>query len=205
MVNKRTINTQKLICIDLVKIYRKNIEDYSIIGYPLIYNKDIVLLNYAYDIMLDGYKLIKTNDITNIEQNSENVKFLSNIYRSENITPVFPQGFENVETLRDVIKILKEKETVCIIENETKEDSFGIGRVTSLSNDVVSLLGFDSKCIVDDGVTAFRIPDITTVSFGGRYTEIMGKYVDWGHKKQKQIGKNTTEPSPCVTEPSPCV
>lgn len=178
-MTKKTINAQKIDFNALVKIYRGNIEEYFLLGYPLRYNENIILLHYAYDIMLDGYKIIRAKDITDFDNKSEDMKFLNYIYKSESIVPFFPKGFENVENLKDALNVLKEKEIVCVVEREIKEEFFEIGKITNISEDTISLQCFDSKCEVYENKKVINIEDITNISFGGRYSEIMGKYVKW--------------------------
>ncbi len=158
---------------------RDDVEDFSLFGFPVMFNEDIVVLNYVYDFALDGYKVIRTKDITAYDHASDACKFRNNIYLNENICPKMPKGIKEFESLKDLLSQLSQLDIVCSVECEWGEDTFAIGKICEVKEDCIEMICFDPLCKLDEEPTRICIDDITTVSFGNRYSDVMGKYVNW--------------------------
>lgn len=160
----------------LYNIERKKVEDEKILGYVLMLSEKLILLNYAYDFELDGYKIIRIKDVTDIK----NMAFLEAVYEKENLLPSMPTQISDVSNMRSVLQQLKERGTITILECELSEyNTFLIGKIESIEKNTVRIKDFDGECVLDQESTEVAIKDITMISFGDRYSTVMGKYVRW--------------------------
>ena len=164
---------------ELWKIQRSEIEDWSMSGFPVMVSPELVMLHYEYDFILDGYKIIRIRDIDEYKHDSDSVKFVSSVCKKENITPSMPECLTNVDSWQEVFSQLMEKEVICIVECELSDGSFNMGKIVNVHEDCVEMLCFDGECKVDEEITEILFDDITTVSFGNRYSNVMEKYVEW--------------------------
>lgn len=159
--------------------YRGDIEEYAISGYPIMFNADVVVINYIYDFILDGYKVIRTKDITEYDYASDRCKFINSLYMQENIVPQKPKWIEQFETFEELICQLSKNEIICSVECELSDEMFYIGKICDVNENCIKMICFDPLCKLYDEHVSICMDDITTISFENRYATVMGKYVKW--------------------------
>lgn len=157
-----------------ITIKRSNIDKGLLYCIPLKVGQDLVFVQYLYDFLIDGYKILRIKDITAIRSGDQE-RFSEKILRDEGIlnqikTP--PVNVNNWGTvLHDILVLEKNVVVECEILGE-----FYIGRIVEVSKTTLSLLHFDPLGVWDDEPTQIDFKDISVVSFDDRYSSIMSKY-----------------------------
>jgi hypothetical protein len=161
-----------------VKITREKIDSNVIYCYPLLMSNKLLLIQYLYDFQVDGYMIIRLKDITSI-RSDDLERFSESIIKNEGIIEnIKNPSFETIEDWLEVFKKLKSMGNNIIIECETIDNSeFYIGEIIDINKKSVSLLNFDGIGEWDEEPTKINYSDITSISFGKRYINIISKYV----------------------------
>lgn len=170
----RTMLQKEIEAFHEIMIKRSKIDKNQIDCIPLEAGQDLVMVQYLYDFLIDGYKILRIKDITAIRSGNHE-RFSEKILRDEGIlnqvkTP--PVSVNNWGTvLRDILVLEKNIVVECEILGE-----FYIGRIVEVSKFTLSLLHFDPLGEWDDEPTQIAFKDISVVSFDDRYSSIMSKY-----------------------------
>jgi hypothetical protein len=127
----------------LVSIFRDQIDGQSTEGYILAASDELVVIQYVYDFHLDGIKVLRMADISEIEC-SETNEFQKELLINECLerqvpfdTPIDASGWG------PLLSQFSKNYPIMIVECEdSDENSFVIGRVLKVHADSVELLGF---------------------------------------------------------------
>lgn len=162
-----------------IHITRINIDENPIDCIPIAAGKKLLLVEYLYDFLFDGYLVIRINDITSI-RSGEIERYSEHIFNSEGIvnhnklsTIEFDDNWDNI------FRWLQSLNEFCIIECESLSSSsnFYIGKIENIRKDSVDLLNFNAIGKWDKHHTNILYEHITLVSFKTRYIDIMRKYL----------------------------
>lgn len=177
-------NTQQILklekCIEnsaLCAINREIIDTFSLYGYPVSAKGDLVVLSFVYDFMPDGYKIIKKSDITEVFCGKEE-KFLDKIVKGEH--PAFKAEAPdfNIQSMRTLCEDLMKKETIVTIECEDFEENIVlIGQIKDVDKHLVTLKTFNGLGIWDKETSSVEIEEISCISVGNSYVNIISKYL----------------------------
>lgn len=174
---ERRILEQSIQNAALCAVNRDYIDPLTIYGFPVELSGELAAFSFIYDFRPDGYKIVRTSDITEVFS-EEAERFLERIVRAEN--PVFvpkPVGFA-LDSMAVLCADLKEKETIVTVECEGGEETlFLIGRICRVTKKDIAMRTFDGMGVWDTEEAVVPLGDITCVSIGNAYVEILSKYL----------------------------
>jgi len=129
----------------LVSLRRSEIDDHDIHGYVLDVSKKLVALQYVYDFNLDGLRLVRRKDITEVRRTKADA-FHQKLLAAEGLERLVPFGVKfDLENWRSIIQQLEASCPVLIFEDERRSDpQFEIGRVVNVADSQVKVLGFSA-------------------------------------------------------------
>jgi hypothetical protein len=164
---------------NLVSIYREPIDSNSIEGYVLALSDDLVVLQFVYDFKLDGIKVIRTADISEVDCSDTNLlqKDLMSQEGLEQIVP-FDATF-NTGNWRALLSQFAQAYPLMILECEAQDEAdFVIGRVVNTSSDKVLILGFSGDGKWDENPTSLAFGDLTSCRVGANYINVYQRYFE---------------------------
>lgn len=159
----------------LCGINRDMIDDLTTFGFPLAISENLVLVANVYNFDIDGYKILRTQDITEVFYGEEE-EFTEMILRREKICDNFKPEIIDISGLKPVFKALTDR---CIIVQceSFEENYFYEGKVTAINKGEIVMKTFDTTGVWDEEESHIPLNKITSVSFGGRYITLMSKYL----------------------------
>ncbi|HIV03267.1 MAG TPA: hypothetical protein IAC74_06795 [Candidatus Aphodoplasma excrementigallinarum] len=161
----------------LCAVNRDFIDPLTLYGFPVELSGGLAAFSFIYDFRPDGYKIVRTSDITEVFS-EEAEHFLERIVRAENpeFTPE-PPGFA-LESMAALCTDLQEKKKIVTVECEGSEETiFLIGQICRVTNKEISMRTFDGMGVWDTEKAAVPLGDITCISVGNAYVEILSKYL----------------------------
>jgi len=161
----------------LVSIFRDLIDGQSTEGYILAASDKLLVLQYVYDFHLDGIKVLRMADITDVEC-SETNEFQKELLINEGLEQQVP--FDTPIDASDWAPLFAQFSAsypIMIVECEdSDENSFVIGRVLKIHADSVELLGFAGNGTWDEEAITLRFEDITSCQVGSNYLNVYQRY-----------------------------
>jgi hypothetical protein len=127
----------------LVSLRRSRIDDHGMQGYVLDVSKELVALQYVYDFNLDGLRLVRRKDITEVRR-TQSEEFQQGLLIEEGLESLVPFGVKfDLENWQSVIEQLSPVCPVLIFEDERRSHrQFEIGRVEKITASRVKVRGF---------------------------------------------------------------
>ncbi len=180
-MNKSNIIKQLDYCIKneyQCTIERPLFDEYPIHCLPIKRSEQLVLVHYMYDFSFDGFKIVRLNDITSLIR-SETEMFSEKICKSERILPPASPDID-VSDYKTAFEQFLNKNIE--VECEAPEvNTFNIGKVIKVTDKQLEICRFDALCVWDKDNTLINIEDISCVSFGNRYLNILSKHAENGN------------------------
>lgn len=159
----------------LCGINRDMIDDLTTFGFPVALSENLVLVANVYNFDIDGYKILRTQDITEVFC-AEEEKFVEMILKKEKIYDNFKPEIIDINGLKSAFKSLMEKYIIVQCES-FEENYFYEGKVTGINKGEIVMKTFDTTGVWDDEEVHIPLNKITNVSFGGRYITTISKYL----------------------------
>ena len=156
-------------------IARKELDPNNLYGFVLGKNSELTYLILEYDFKLDGYQIIRTDDLTTFSTSDTN-KYCAAIMKREGLLKDYPQPAIQLDSWHTVFQSLKKMDFFIIVEDEN-EDDFMIGPIVRVNKQSVTIRYFDSVGEWKDAEN-IRYEDITSVKFGDNYSRMHQKYID---------------------------
>jgi hypothetical protein len=152
-------------------------------GFILGISKKFLLLQLAYDFMLDGYGIIRLDDFDSLRLSSYE-RTQRKIFNAEGILAT-SYGFGKplpLTSWADIFKTLKGYDMHVVIENINKDYlDFWIGEIKNVTDKSVSIHNYNPDGVLDDKPKNIGLDTISIIQFGDRYSTIFRKYIK--HKK----------------------
>lgn len=151
----------------------------NISGFILAISKDFLLIQNTNEFFFNGYLIIRKDGFDSIRCN-EYDKTQKKIFKGEGI---LNNGYGldkkiSLENWQEIFRSLKAADFHVIIECEEKEEpDFEIGPIKRVNSQTVSIQYYNPAGILEIKTTSVRYADITTLTFGDRYTTIFKKYL----------------------------
>ena len=161
----------------IISIKREKIDNNTILSTPLKVSTDFLLLAYLYDFFLNGYKIVKIEDITQLKQ-SDSEKHIEEICNKERILE-FRQNFDSLSLTnwQSIFRWISYTDQIVTIESEKLNGSeFYIGSIIVVESDSLAILQFDGAGIWDKDRSIIKYDSISCITFGDMYSSLMGKY-----------------------------
>jgi len=164
---------------NLVSIHREPIDPNSMEGYVLALSDDLVVLQFVYDFNLDGIRVIRAADISDVRC-SETNRFQKELMRHEGLEQQVPfDATFNTGNWRALISQFARQYPLMILECEAQDEAdFVIGRVVKTSADKVQILGFSGDAEWDDNPTKLALDDLTCCRVGANYINLYQRYFE---------------------------
>lgn len=164
---------------ELVEIFRYDIDDVSALGQIAALSKDLLCYRAAVDFSFDGYKIIRNKDVSEVIlcDKNDNMKFISSIYRKENIFSALSFNYP-IKSWNSLFEELINSKIAMSIECAFDDAiDYYFGWVIGIDNNIATLKCFDGSGYLFKDETKINLNFVSAVSIGDRYTEYMCKYV----------------------------
>ena len=138
----------------------------------------IRIILYPVRSYLDGYKVLCISDITKIKR-GEIEKFHDEIIYKEGILDLLCTPKISISSWNVFFStMMKENKLIDIsLEKVQDETTFFVGKIKSARKDYLELQEVDALGNYKHKITKLYYKDITLVSFGNRYSELLDKYL----------------------------
>lgn len=161
----------------LCAINRDMIDELSMYCFPIAMSDRLVLAVNVYDFNIDGYKIVRTEDISEVFCD-EAEDFNEMIIRKEGILDNFKPEKIDIQNLKNVFNHFLETKQNIIVQCEGYNESlFYVGSVAKIGKGEIFLKTFDGIGIIDEKEARIPLNKITCVSYGSRYINIISKYI----------------------------
>lgn len=169
----------------LVSLTRDDIDGASIQGFILDYNEAYILLAYVHDFYVDGYLILRRQDLTSLNCRATDA-FQHSLLVDEGLLKQvdFSHRFSDQGILDHLRKLPKKR--IIILEDETEDDLFLIGTLDSIDDSLIKLRFFSGAAKWDEDLAQIEIDDVTSISYSTNYTKFYERYYD-----RKSSMKNT--------------
>jgi len=157
----------------LKKILRPNIDPDDLYGIILDESDLFVLFAKEYDFFIDGYQVIRKEDITKFTS-TKSCKYVYKILKTEGLLQNIEPPKIELSSWYSIFSSLGKNEFV-IVENE-EAGVFNIGPVTKINKKSMSLRYFDGTGVWE-GEIKIKYTDITSVQFKNNYIKYHEKYI----------------------------
>jgi hypothetical protein len=173
---------RKLICESIVAralltVHRKKIKSSAFNILPISLSKKLALGLCEKGLQLDGYRIVRIKDVSKAEdigQFYNDILWKAGLLTNIDIPQVRVKNWKTVFTdLQQLGKIIV-VETVCI---DCKYPTHAIGRVTRVGKKKIKFEYFDANGKRQEQVLRIPYKFVTSVAFGGRFEEIISKYL----------------------------
>jgi len=164
----------------LVRIKRDpRIDPDNSYGIVLDYSDDFILIAYAYDFVMDGWRIIDRFFVKEIKAtHSDN--YCKKIMQKEGLLDdIDPPIDINISSYKTIFSSFKKHKQFVIVEDEHIEAGvFLIGPVREISKDSVSIRHFDGNGEWVTGRRGIKFKDISLIQFGNNYIRLHQKYIN---------------------------
>ncbi len=161
----------------LVSIRRERIDPNSLQGFILGYSDELLLMQNVYDFRLDGLRVVRSNDITDIKCNTTD-ELQKELLIAEGLVQKVPFG--SAFDLRDWRAIITQLSRECgfmILENEDPEsETFLIGEVEKITRSSVWLRYFSGAGEWDEKPTKLPFGSITSCQVDTNYINVYRRH-----------------------------
>lgn len=158
-------------------VERAYIDVNSMYGFLVGMSGELAVLSFVYDFMPDGYKIIRTRDVTDV-MCTDAEQFFEAIVLKENegFTPV-PAEYA-IDNMAVLCKDLMERGAYVTVELEGFEENFlYIGKIVEVTQKALSLRIFDALGVWEKEAVCVPLEDVTCISVGNRYVNILSRYL----------------------------
>lgn len=139
---------------DLVSIHRAIPDSHSIQGFVLACSKNLILLQYVYDFRLDGFRLLRRRDITELKAGDTDC-FQRQLLVADGVLEQVDFGFRTPIQSYDSFLASLSSDEIVIVEAEASEPTeFLIGSVSHVDRRTATIRHFS-------GVARFFEPPIS--------------------------------------------
>ena len=155
----------------IVKLWRASIDSDRLSGYVVGLSKTWVLLQEIddYAFVLDGYKAVRLNDISNFQADGS---FAGEYFRQRGFFPETQADLDLTE-LHSLLHCVSKRYAMFMIEREKAEPNIGfIGVAEGLTKRSLWMKKFSSNAKWID-TEKFKMKDITSINFGGGYVNAL--------------------------------
>jgi len=165
----------------IIELFRKEIDEYSMLLIPKYHNSEFLCAKFATDFMIDGYKFIRNKYITDIVTATDNktLEFYNKIYFNEGLLNSEEFNY-NEENFYNLFKnLIISQETITVECNFDDVIDYYVGKVEDISGKIIIMKCFDGDGVVFKDKVKVNLDYVSMVTIRDRYTSIMSKYIDF--------------------------
>lgn len=156
----------------LVEFERKRIEKEPTRGFVLACSDMLTLLHYMNGFYLDGYMVIRNEDVTSYRVYDKPDYFESKAIKLKKLKPI-PQPEIEIGCWHEVLRSVSKVFPLITIHRELiTTEVCQIGRLVSMTEKTFTLQEIDTDAKWN-GNRRFRFRDVTRMDFGGSYEEVL--------------------------------
>lgn len=160
-----------------ITIEREEVDDEPITAIPIMMSEQLLLIHYLYDFCTDGYKVLCIPDITKVERGKIE-EFHDEIICKEGMLNLLCAPKVSICSWKDFFdSMVKENRLIDVsLEKVQNGKNFFVGKVRATNENFIELQEMDGLGNYKRGISKLFYKDITLVSFGNRYSELLDKY-----------------------------
>ena len=160
----------------MVKLWRENIDSHQIVGYVVDLSSDFVAIHVRNDdIILDGYTIIRIQDITLVEDKLKHGDFYLEALKLRGYAPKSPVGICLNSTAAILESVNKHYPLVTVHRERTFKNECSIGRIEKLTDKTVILQWLTPSAQWDGYSQRYRLTSITKIEFDGLYEDALAR------------------------------
>ena len=160
----------------IVTLCRENIDPHALTGYVVDLSSDFVVIHCLSDaIILDGYTILRIQDITLVEDKPEHGAFYMEALKLRGYTPKRPVGICLNSTASILESVNKHYQLVTVHREGIRNDECTIGRIEKLTDKTVILQWLTPSAQWDGYSPRYRLTSITKIEFGGLYEDALAR------------------------------
>ncbi|MBI9076841.1 MAG: hypothetical protein JEZ02_15645 [Desulfatibacillum sp.] len=156
----------------IVQLGRHELEedDYFFHGFVMDYSETFVLMQLVSDRFdLDGYEVLRTKDITFIDSEFPERRFLEKALTAQGVRPTPLKGID-LSGARPLFKSIEKQFPLLVIHREwVSDDDCEVGRIKLAADEFYTLKNLSPTARWVDDDKMYRYSDVTRVCFGGAY------------------------------------
>jgi hypothetical protein len=153
-------------------------EEY-ISGFILSMSKDFLLIHLDLEFNFNGYAIIRKDGFDGLKRGKfQNAR--RRIFKEEGLLDSVYGIDVNISLIswQNIFEDLKRNKYIVIVECEDKDEpDFIIGPIKRIAGERVNIQNFDPGGQLDRKPTIVKYNEITTVTFGDRYSRTLGSYL----------------------------
>lgn len=176
----------------LVSIRRDNIDSNAIQAVPLLFSRDLLLVQYIYDFRLDGYLIFRRQDITSLDSNATDV-FQKQLLLDAGLFQQIDRSFRvPLASFSDLLSSLSDP-SIVILEREALDGSdFWIGQHIESTKRFIRLREFTGAGNWLEQPTRITLSKVTCCQLQTNYIQF---YADYFTRRQtKSMAEQNAEP-----------
>lgn len=163
--------------VQFIRNFHKKEENIS--GFILAMSKDFLLIHLDLEFNFNGYTIIRKDGFDSLKRNKfQNAR--RQIFKAEGLLDSDYGIDVNISLIswQNIFEDLKRNKYIVIVECEDKDEpDFIIGPIKGIAVEKVNIQNFDPGGQLDSTPTIVKYSEITTVTFGDRYSKILGSYL----------------------------
>lgn len=169
-----------------IKIFRTIFDkEENISGFLIGMSNNFLFMQLDIDFALDGFAIIKKNDINKIRHSSYE-RTQRKIFKAEGLLE-HAYGFNKSLPLKNwevIFKTLKDYDFHVIIENINNDNlDFWIGQIIKVTDKTVTIHNYDPNGQLDEKPKSIKYSTIYNLKFGDNYSTTFRKYLREKKKK----------------------
>jgi len=160
-----------------ISLERGAVDENSLDIVPILLTEEFLLAYYIYDFLLDGYKVISTQDITKIGR-GDIEKYHSSILKNEDTLHKSNSiEFGKIKNWETLFHFLKNEEVIVDISlKEPENNDFFVGKIVEANAEFLEILEISPLGKWEEKGETVWYSHIALVSFGNNYSEMLLKY-----------------------------
>jgi len=164
---------------DLISIRRNKIDANPIQGFVLASSEKLVALQYVYDFNLDGFMILRTEDITEVKCSSTD-KFQKSLLEKEGLLSRVPFGTNfDLQNWQSAISQLSLAYPLMILECESgNEKDFAIGQVVKTTKVGAWIRHFSGVSNWSEEPERLKYKDITSCQVDTNYINVYQRHFE---------------------------
>jgi hypothetical protein len=164
---------------NLVSVCRSGIDDHSMEAFVLGVSDELLLLQYVYDFHLDGLRVLRIADITEVRC-SETCKFQRELLAHEGLIQQVPFDIRlDLSNWHTLLTQLSAMYPLMILECEKRDDpDFLIGRVDGIGPTSVEMQWFSGTGRWEDRLATLAFDDITSCQVATNYVKCYQRHFE---------------------------
>ena len=160
----------------IVKLWRENIDSHEIIGYVVDLSSDFVVIHVQDDaIILDGYAILRIQDITLVEDKLKRGDFYVEALKLRGYTPKLPVGI-SLNSIASILEAVNKHYPLLVVYREgIFRDECTIGRIEKLTEKTLILQCLTPGAQWDGYSPRYRLASAFRIDFDGLYEDALAR------------------------------